>query len=91
MDLCKEGGGWILKRTASEETRLDLRGERAQDAFSLFCLSWLDVGREIVFASADTMLRTADDVTATTCSSRRLRGGRRRRYRETVEVDSDAG
>ncbi|PVX28396.1 hypothetical protein DD559_02775 [Sphingomonas pokkalii] len=68
-----------MRRDDEDDAPLNLRSERATNAFSDFCFAWLDAGRQITFGSARVMLRTADDLTAANCSAPRSRTSRSRR------------
>lgn len=77
-----------MRRYRNDEGGLGLRSGRAADAFSGFCLDWIDAGREIAFGSAQLLLDTADDLAAASCSSERIGAvRRRRRSRDEDSID----
>jgi hypothetical protein len=45
-----------------------LRTDRAQRAFGLFCLSWIDASRQLGFGSAYLALNTAEDLSRGLCA-----------------------
>jgi hypothetical protein len=77
-----------VRRYRNGDGELGLRTGRAADAFSGFCLAWIDAGREIAFGSAQLLLDTADDLAAASCSSERV-GAVRRRRRSVDEAAID--
>jgi hypothetical protein len=61
------------RRSRSVDDQWGLRTDRAQHAFSRFCLAWIGAGRELGFGSAYLALRTVDDLTEDLCPARRPR------------------
>ncbi|HEX2762561.1 MAG TPA: hypothetical protein VHM92_01780 [Allosphingosinicella sp.] len=77
-----------MRRYRNGEGELGLRTGRAADAFSGFCLAWIDAGREIAFGSTQLLLDTADDIAAASCGSERVGAVRRRRRgRDEAPID----